>query len=168
MIHLIQRGPGMQAQFRILTEEHRVDRCTVDFASGPCGAASREPSGGSRIEPVQRSGASVGSALSHLICMHSLVPEGVVDQVREGEAEERGNMNSASRASVTARPIVAPMLLTPAGCETCTTPARLIKRKPGDSCEAFVQVSKQFTFCVRNERDIKTKEKVQIFYEAAV
>lgn len=45
----------------------------------------------------------------------------------EGGAEERGNMNSALRASVTARSIVALMLLTP-GCETCTTPTCLIKK----------------------------------------
>lgn len=77
--------------------------------------------------------------------MHRPVPEGGADQVREGGAEERGNMNSALRASVTAWSIVALMLLTPAGCETCTTPPHLIKKKPGDFSEAFVQVSKQLT-----------------------
>ncbi|KAG7222165.1 hypothetical protein INR49_016737 [Caranx melampygus] len=55
MIHLIQWGQDGQAQFRILSEEHRVDRCTVLLAQGSCSAASREPSG-SQIEPVQCNG----------------------------------------------------------------------------------------------------------------
>lgn len=93
MIHLIQWGLDMQAQFRLLTEEHHVDRCTVVLAWGPCSAASREPSR-SQIEPVQCNGTlcsrgvHAGSALGHLICMHRLVPEGGQIRGREGGDEE--------------------------------------------------------------------------------
>ena len=63
MIHLIQWGLDMQAQFRLLTEEHHVDRYTVVLAWGPCSSAGREPSR-SQIEPVQCNGTVCGRATS--------------------------------------------------------------------------------------------------------
>ena len=79
-------GGARTCTAQLLTGERRADRCTVGLASGPCGAASREPGGGSRIEPVQCNGASVGSALGYLICMSQRGVE-VVWIWRESERE---------------------------------------------------------------------------------
>lgn len=101
---------------------------TVDLPLGPCGAANCDPSSSSRIEPVQCNGAlpstKASYLISYLICTHKPVTGG--GQIKWG-AEKRGNMNSALHASVNAWSIVALMLLTPAGYETCIAPTHLIK-----------------------------------------
>lgn len=135
---------------QLLTGERRADRCTVGLASGPCGAASRDPGGGSRIEPVQCYGASVGSALGYLICMRRPVPEGGgggVDLERErerewGEEQRKEETWTLHLRASRHRPACR-------GCDAahssrlCNT-NRSLKRKPGDSSKR-VPVSKPWT-----------------------